>query len=39
MDSDLYPSFEHLGPDEDWKIWSVIIFEKLTSSMNILMDQ
>ena len=44
MDSDLsnvlcYSPFEQLGPDEDWKVWSVIIFEKLTTSLNILVDQ
>ena len=45
MDSDLYNGiwryspFEQLRPDEDWKVWSVIIFERLTSSMNILVDQ
>ena len=25
--------------DEDWKVWSVIIFEKLTSSLSALVDQ
>ena len=44
MDSDLsnvlcYSPFEQQGPDEDWKVWSVIIFEKLTTSLNILVDQ
>ena len=44
MDSDLYNGiwcyspFEQLGPDENWKVWSVIIFEKLTISLNILVD-
>ena len=44
MDSDLsngccYSPFEQLGPHEDWKVWSVIIFEKLTTSLNIVVDQ
>ena len=25
--------------EEDWKVWSVIIFEKLTSSLNVHVDQ